>query len=107
MTFLSKRRAFRVDNLLNKIAGAGADIVINATDVFAQQSHTDELRADEGKQNGKEHKYAFRRPLRSQCRAKYNKQYRQAKPADGDNTAQQTQQAQRRRRQAGHGHTSG
>lgn len=71
MTFLSKRRAFRVDNLLNKIAGAGADIVINATNVFAQQSHTDELRADEGKQNGKEHKYAFRRPLRSQRQAKY------------------------------------
>ncbi len=63
---------------------------------------TDELRADEGKMVREEHKCPFRRPLRPSA-AKYNKQYRQAKTRRYDNAARkQAQQAQRRRRQAGH-----
>ena len=48
---------------MNKVAGTSANVVIDASDILAEQAHTDKLGADEHKQHGEEHEHPFCRPL--------------------------------------------
>lgn len=41
------------DDLVNKITGAGAHVIINPSEIFSQQAHSDKKRTNEDKQNGK------------------------------------------------------
>ena len=54
----SLRRRFRLtNNTLNKVAGTGADIVIDASDILPEQPHADKLGTDEHEQYGKQHEH--------------------------------------------------
>lgn len=89
------------DNTLNKIARTRANIVVNTANVLTQQTHTDELGANEREQHGKQHKDPFRRPLGTKDQPQNDQQNGKRKPGQRDNAAEHAQQAQRRGGQAG------
>ena len=97
------RCRFRLaNNTLNKVAGTGANVVIDTADILPEQTHTDELGADKHKQHREQHEHPFRRPLRAKYQAQHHQQQTEGEAQQSDGAAEQAQQAQRRGSEAGH-----
>ena len=87
---------------MNKVARAGADIVIDAADILPEQAHPDELGADKHEQHREQHEHPFRRPLGTKHQTQHYQHQAEGEAQQSDDAAEQAQQAQRRGGKAGH-----
>src|SRR5262245_30389089 len=98
-----RRAAFappRSGNLPHEKARTRLHISRNASDVFAEQSHPEQLDTEEEKEDGEDREHALRRPVRAVDEPQYEEETAEKEADDRQHAARHAEQAQRRSRRA-------